>query len=257
MAEELCTTAAHPSLIFASSINQWSVAQKYLLASPCLQSGHYPVLLRWHSRSAAETINAVLDSKPAACWLVFLHQDVFLPAGWADRFCAAVTDAEAQLGRLEVVGAYGIRGAGPQAQRAGRVLDRGKLLDEPAPLPCLIDSLDELLFAVRTDTRLRLDTALGFDFYATDLVLQAQAAGLQCAVVDAYCEHWSATASQGTAPDSLIQRIARSAQVFEHKWLARLPVTTPCFHIDRPGDTLAFLEVIRHLPSIDHAEART
>jgi hypothetical protein len=242
MAEELCTTAAQPSLIFVSSISQWHVAQKYLLASPCLKSGYYPVVLRWHSRSAAETINAVLDSKPTASWLVFLHQDVFLPEGWAERFCAALTDAEAQLGPLEVVGAYGIRGAGPQAQRAGRVLDRGKLLDEPAPLPCLVDSLDELLFAVRTDTQLRLDTALGFDFYATDLVLQAQMAGLQCAVVDAYCEHWSDTPVAPSISQALAHRVSASGGAFEAKWIQRLPITTPCFTIEQPGDiaTAAF-----------------
>lgn len=236
-------------LLLVSCVSNWEVARTRLLASPCLHHGGLPLVMRCNAASAAEALNSVLDSQPPQRWAVWLHQDVHLPAGWETQFLAAITAAEAQLGPLAVVGAYGLRGAGVQAQRAGHVLDRGQVLREPTPLPCLIDSLDELLFAVRTDAGLRLDPALRFDFYATDLVLQAQAAGLQCAVVDAYCEHWSSTPSQGEVPDSLVERIAASAQVFEHKWAAQLPITTPCFDIHQPGDTLTFLEAIRRLPS--------
>jgi hypothetical protein len=235
--------------IFVSCISQPAVAQRYLQASPCLQAGGHRLVMHANAPSAADAINPVLDSGPKARWLVWLHQDVFLPQGWDSQFAQSISQALQQWPRLAVVGVYGLRGAGAQAQRAGHVLDRGQLLQEPAPLPCLVDSLDELLFAVRTDCELRLDPALGFDFYATDLVLQAQAAGLQCAVVDAYCEHWSGTPSQGEVPDSLVQRIAASAQVFERKWAAQLPITTPCFDIAQPGDTLAFLEAVRRLPS--------
>lgn len=235
-------------LLFVSCVSNWQVAQNCLWASPCLQPGGHPLVMRWNAHSAAEALNSVLDSQPPQRWAVWLHQDVRLPAGWSEQFMSAIAAAEAQLGPLAVVGAYGLHGAGAQAQRAGHVLDRGQLLHEPAPLPCLVDSLDELLFAVRTDCGLRLDPALGFDFYATDLVLQAQAIGLQCAVVDAYCEHWSGTPSQGDVPDSLVQRISASAQAFEQKWVARLPITTPCFDIAQPGDTLAFLEAARRLP---------
>lgn len=236
-------------LIFVSCISQPAVAQRCLQASPCLQAGGHRLVMYANAPSAADAVNPVLDGHPRARWLVWLHQDVFLPQGWDSQFTQAISQALQQWPQLAVVGVYGLRGAGAQAHRAGHVLDRGKLLQETAPLPYLVDSLDELLFAVRTDCELRLDPALGFDFYATDLVLQAQAAGLQSAVVDAYCEHWSSTPSQVEMPDSLVQRIAASAEVFEHKWAAHLPITTPCFNITQPGDTLAFLEAVRHLPS--------
>jgi hypothetical protein len=115
------------------------------------------------------------------------------------------------------------------------------LLHENATLPQAVDSLDELLFAVRTDSGLRLDPALGFDFYATDLVLQAQAAGWTAAAVDAYCEHWSDT-PVAVLPRRLWRRIGASAAVFERKWEQRLPLCTPCFDIARVGATQAFLE---------------
>lgn len=243
------TSLQKTQLLFVCGVSQLAIAQQYLLASPCLQRNGLPVVMRWNASSAAEVFNSVLDSRPTQLWVVWVHQDVHLPEGWDTHFCQAITKAEAQLGALAVVGVYGVSGYGDSAQHVGHVLDRGTELYGNAPLPCLIDSLDELLFAVRTDCGLRLDPALGFDFYATDLVLQAQAAGLQCAVVDAYCEHWSSTPSQGEVPDSLVQRIAASAQVFEHKWATHLPITTPCFDIAQPGDTLAFLEAVRRLPS--------
>lgn len=133
-------------------------------------------------------------------WVVWLHQDVVLPEGWDTLFSQAIAQAEQRLGRLSIVGAYGVIGAGVQARHAGHVLDRGHVLRGPAELPSLVDSLDELLVAVRSDSGLRMDPALGWDFYATDLVLQAQAAGQQAAAVDAFCEHWSDTPSQPLYP---------------------------------------------------------
>ncbi|MBK7509911.1 MAG: hypothetical protein IPI16_18065 [Comamonadaceae bacterium] len=159
--------------------------------------------------------NATTDSRPRADWLVWAHQDVFLPEGWDRRFAAALRDARFRFPNLAVAGAYGISGAGRSAVRAGHVLDRGQLLKEPAALPCPVNSLDELLLAVRVDSPLRMDPALGFDFYATDLVLQAQEAGLASAVVDAYCEHWSDTPSSGPMPRELFERVKANGHAFE------------------------------------------
>jgi hypothetical protein len=101
-----------------------------------------------------------------------------------------------------------------------------------------------LLFAVRVDSKLRLDPALGFDFYATDLVLQAQQQGWQCAVLDVCCEHWSDTPASGAVPTAVVQRIKQSARVFERKWEAKLPISTPCFEINKAGDVAAFIDAI-------------
>ena len=85
---------------------------------------------------------------------------------------------------------------------------------------------------------------MGFDFYATDLVLQAQQAGLCAAALDAYCEHWSDTPASGAMPAQLINRVKSNGQAFEAKWAHRLPVQTPCFAIHRPGDVSAFVDRI-------------
>jgi hypothetical protein len=237
-----------PWLSFVACASDPAVLEKRLLASPCLQRSGHMLAAYFNAPSAAHGFNAAMASlvrtSSGAAWLVWVHQDVFLPEGWDERFTQALAEAQRRFPKLAVAGVYGIAGAGAEARRAGHVLDRGTLLREPAPLPCLVDSLDELLFAVRVDTGLQLDPALGFDFYATDLVLQAQARGWQCAVVDAYCEHWSGTPASGAVPQPVVERIQASARVFERKWAERLPITTPCFHIARLGDVAAFIDSI-------------
>jgi uncharacterized protein YijF (DUF1287 family) len=86
-----------------------------------------------------------------------------------------------------------------------------------------------------------MDAAMGFDFYGTDLVLQAQQKGLQAAVLDAFCEHWSDTPSAWPLPQNLVQRISNNAHAFEKKWQQALPLSTSCFDIGQLGDVAKFL----------------
>jgi hypothetical protein len=86
-----------------------------------------------------------------------------------------------------------------------------------------------------------MDAAMGFDFYGTDLVLQAQQKGLQAAVVDAFCEHWSDTPGDWPLPQTLVQRISNNAHAFESKWQQSLPLSTSCFDIGQLGDVAKFL----------------
>lgn len=230
------------SIRLVCCVNQPQVFARRLMASPCIAQGRVPITALYQCSDAAQAFNSALAACDDAQWLVWVHQDVFLPAHWDAVFVAAVAQAAQQFPGLAIAGVYGLKGSGAGAQRAGHVLDRGRLLQEKTPLPCLADSLDELLFAVHAQSGLRMDAALGFDFYATDLVLQAQARGLASAVVDAYCEHWSDTPLDGTPAPAASARMACSAQVFERKWADRLPITTPCFHIEKPGDVATFLQ---------------
>jgi hypothetical protein len=237
------TADAPIRLSFVVCASDMAVLGQRLLTSPCFVVGRQRLAVHFNASSAADGFNAAMvavqTSGSEGAWLVWVHQDVFLPDGWDTQFSQAIIEAVQRFPNLAVAGVYGIADAGMAAKRIGHVLDRGTLLRESALLPCLVDSLDELLFAVRVGSDLRLDASLGFDFYATDLVLQAQAKGLQCAVVDAFCEHWSDTPTDGSIPAAMIRRIQHSGDTFERKWCHRLPVTTPCFELNRPGDTAA------------------
>lgn len=239
-------------LHFVTCVSQMDVLNRYLLNSPCLQRGGHPLTVRFNASSAAEAFNAVMSAELAvdgATWLVWVHQDVLLPLGWDTQFLSALESAQCQFPQMAVAGVYGVAGSGASLHRAGHVLDRGHLLKESTPLPCLVDSLDELLFAVRADSGLRLDPALGFDFYATDVILQAQERGLQGVAVDAYCEHWSDTPTDGAdriLSEGLLQRIGASGAQFEKKWQHRFPIATSCFEIHQVGDVGRFIEHLRH-----------
>jgi hypothetical protein len=69
------------------------------------------------------------------------------------------------------------------------VLDRQMLYDLPAPLPAVVDGLDEIVLAVRRDTPLRFDPRLSFHLYGADLCLEARRLGLPVAVLDVPCLH--------------------------------------------------------------------
>ena len=243
-------------LSFVTCASNLEVLGERLLASPCLHRAGNPLAAYFNAPSAAYGFNVAMAAariEPSnlpsqSSWLVWVHQDVFLPQDWDAVFTQALTVALQRFPKLAVAGVYGVIGAGTDARRAGHVLDRGALLREPEPLPCMVDSLDELLFAVRVDSGLKLDAALGFDFYATDLVLQAQEQGWQCAVVDAYCEHWSSTPSSGNLPDAVVKRVLANGTVFEQKWHHRLPVNTPCFEIGQPGDVARSMKQILATP---------
>lgn len=231
-------------LLFVAGVNDVATFTQRLWSSPCLRSGRWPLVAHFHAGSAAEAFNAVADSashRAQADWLVWVHQDVVLPQGWDDTFRAALAASRRRWPQVAVAGLYGVQGAGAQAHRLGHLLDRGRTLREPAALPALADSLDELLVAVRMDAGLRFEPALGYDFYGTDIVLQAQARGLQAVVVDAYCEHWSGTPQFPPFPARLVARVGASASAFERKWQDALPVSTPCFDIARVGDVERFL----------------
>lgn len=229
------------NLAFVTCVSDFDVLRRCLLQSPCITEGRWSLQAFFNADSAADAFNRALAAAPDGTWLVWVHQDVFLPKGWDVKFLQGLAQGRRQFQQAAVAGIYGISGRGVSAQRAGHVLDRGTLLQEPCHLPCLADSLDELLFAVQKGHGLQLDPRLGFDFYATDIVLQAQTKGLQSIVVDAYCEHWSSTPTGFGIPAAMAKRIEISGAAFENKWTDHLPVQTSWLTVERPGDVERFL----------------
>ena len=119
-------------------------------------------------------------------------------------------------------------GQPPAARRIGRVVDRGRWLQDGPELPAPAVSLDELLLIVRRDAPLRAEPALGFHLYGADLCLQARERGLAVVVLGALCHHNSRSLG-------LPEAFFASAEVFARKWAHRLPVATPCVLFDREG----------------------
>jgi len=234
---------AEPRLGLICAASHTPTLQRCLLQSPCLDQPQCPFIIRYGAGNAAAAFHAVYLEPAPVDWWVWVHQDVLLPGpDWLATLRRHLQQALVLWPQLAVAGAYGISREG---HRAGRILDRGHIRHEACPLPVLAQSLDEMLLLVRASSALRMDAALGFDFYGTDLVLQAEQKAWQAAVLDIECEHWSATPLQPPYADALIDRIACSASAFERKWQHRLPVITPCIHFERVGAAQQLAQQLR------------
>jgi hypothetical protein len=215
-------------LTFVACVSDETSLQSNLLASPCLAPpSPHEIFLARHARSAAAGLNTGLARSKNPV-VVCVHQDVCLPAGWPERFWQQYDQAHQQYGEIGVVGVYGVVYRAGRVLRAGHVMDRGRLLREPAALPALVDTLDELLLAVNRDRGLTFDPGLGFHFYGADICLAARKKGLAAVAIDSFCHHNSPHV--GLPPE-----FQTSAQRFAEKWLRRLPVATSCVVIDQQG----------------------
>ncbi len=226
--------AAAGRLSFVVCLSDEATLTANLLASPCLgpDSPHEVIAVR-NAPSAAAGLSLGL-ARARHELVVGLHQDVVLPSGWDRRVVEQYRRAERRFGPIGVAGIYGVGtvraapGRPRAAERIGRVVDRGRLLEERPALPAPAATLDELLLIVRRDTPLRFDPALGFHLYGADLCLQARERGLAVVVLDALCHHNSRSLA-------LPEAFLASAEVFARKWAHRLPVATPCAAFDRAG----------------------
>jgi SAM-dependent methyltransferase len=209
-------------------VSDEAILQANLLASPCLGPGSpHEVLTLPGCPSAAEGLRQG-RARARHALLVWAHQDVYLPRGWPARFQEQYRRAEAALGPVGVAGVYGVSCPGGRPTRAGFVVDRDRLLREPPGLPARVDTLDELLLAVRRAGPLGFDPRLGWHFYGADVCLAARELGLAAVAVDALCYHNSPHAG-------LPEAFVASAEVFAAKWARHLPVATSCALIDKQG----------------------
>jgi hypothetical protein len=237
---------------FAVCLSDDATLKANLTASPCLglNSPHEVIAIRNAPSAAAGLSLALAHARHEL--VVCVHQDVFLPSGWDQRVVDQYRLAEQRFGPIGVAGVYGVgpvREAPGQplaAERIGRVVDRGRWLQEGPALPAPAATLDELLLIVRQDTPLRFDPALGFHLYGGDLCLQARERGLAVVVLDALCRHNSRSLA---LPESFFA----SAAVFVRKWVHRLPIATPCAVFDSDGCVCLLGNTALDGPPLAHA----
>jgi hypothetical protein len=221
---------------FVTCVSNREVFSANLLASPCLgPKSVHEVITFSDCVCAADGLNAGFHSAKHE-WLVFVHQDVFLPVGWDQCLAHQLGETEQWFGPIGVAGVYGVgeviapvdQSQPLAAARIGRVIDRGRELRDGPELPVRVATLDELLLVPRRDSDLRFDPALGFHLYGADICLQARDQRLAVVALGALCHHNSRSVG-------LPEPFFASAEVFARKWGHRLPIATPCVIIDRGG----------------------
>lgn len=140
--------------------------------SPGLREVGARVVSCRHAHDAAEALQKALPSCEAD-WVLMCHQDVYFPSGFGQRLnalLASVPVAERQRTLIGFVG-IGVNATTRSYEAAGFVIDRLHAADHPASDKAV--SIDELAIVVSRDSIHRIDPALGWHLWGTDLCLTA------------------------------------------------------------------------------------
>lgn len=143
-----------------------------IMKSPGLQEISTQIIDIEGAPSAAAAFEAG-KARASGEWLLFCHQDVYFPrgSGWAlSEYLRALPVGQAND---ELIGFAGL-GVDPQSNvtmPSGLVIDRMRRFDHPASERAI--SLDEFAVVMSRESRHKLDPALGWHLWATDLCLSA------------------------------------------------------------------------------------
>ena len=96
------------TLSFVACVSSQGTLHANLLTSPCLHADlPHEVILVKNCPRAADGLNLGI-ARAKHDWVVCLHQDVWLPAGWDRRLCEQLESAARQFGPIGVAGVYGV-----------------------------------------------------------------------------------------------------------------------------------------------------
>jgi hypothetical protein len=214
--------STHPRFAIIAAVNDDAVFSSNLGRSPDLPDYKvYP--MRGHA-SASAAYNAAIDSTDEGI-MVFLHQDIYLPAGWIETVAARIEAIEATDPNWGVLGVLGVDLAG---RVVGETYSSGlrKVVGQRLEQPVEVQSLDEIVLIVRRASGIRFDSELpGFHLYGTDICQIAWEAGKGCYAIDAFCIHNSCGIYM--LPGAFWKAYKHLAR----KWALRCPLRTPCVSI--------------------------
>ncbi|MGO9306423.1 MAG: glycosyltransferase [Candidatus Korobacteraceae bacterium] len=214
---------------FVVAVSNRSVLESNFLLSPCLPSTGDFIFQEGASSAAVAYNDGLRHAKNDL--VIFLHQDVYLPAGWLQNLSSALdqlTDIDPSWG---VLGCWGVD---PDGKGTGHLYSNGLgIIGQRFSRPARVRTLDEIVLILRRSAGLSFDSALpGFHLYGTDICLQAASAGRNCYVIPGFCVH---NTMGGLV---LPKEFYTSYWYVRNKWKKLLPITTPCIRISRWNGSL-------------------
>lgn len=225
-----------------AAVNDSDVFERNLMRSPAIHRGALRVFPQAHFSSAGVAYNTGL-AESTSRYVAFVHQDVYLPAGWERRLRSAISLLNKRSTRWGVLGVWGIR---DDYRLIGRVWCSGGGLEHvglvPQPTPAV--SVDEIVIVVDRDAGLYFDTDLpGFHLYGTDIILEARQRALGAFVVDAPVVH-----NSRPNPQVFDSAFFSAYRYMQRKWATQLPLATCTVPITRSAWPLymAWLRRERH-----------
>lgn len=204
-------------IAIAAAVNDQAILADCLARSPDIAGGVLSLKTYEGFTTAGIAYNQALD-ECAAPWLLFAHQDVYLPTGFGARITHALEALTQTAPDWAVVGVVGGTESGAVI---GQVWCSGnaRLIAGETTLPARAATLDELIIIIRRDSGLRFDVNLpSFHLYAADIILTAQAAARSTWVVDAPVVHHSRPVV------NLGGGYAQAWNYMRRKWRAQLPI---------------------------------
>jgi hypothetical protein len=207
--------------------NSEEVLKSSLLASPDL-ARDVEISVQRGARSAAEAYNRGIDNTRGDIML-FVHQDVYLPAGWMRKLEQGLEWVRQNDANWGVVGLSGMQRDG---KGQGHIYSTGlgRVLGMEFEGGRRVETLDEVMLILRRAAGLRFDERLqGFHLYGTDICLQAAERGMKSYAISALCVHNS------NGIGMLPWAYWRSYLFMHRKWRRQLPVNTPYMPLTRWG----------------------
>ncbi len=205
-----------PKLAIAAAVNDHATLAQCLARSPDIVAGALTLKTYEGFATAGTAYNKALDESDAE-YLLFAHQDVYLPDGFARRMIAALDQLSAIAPDWAVAGVIGA----DQGEVVGKVWCSGnnRVIGDGQNLPTRANTLDELIIIIRRSSGLRFDEALpSFHLYAADVILTASAAGQTTWVVDVPVVHHSRPVV------NLGGGYKEAWHYMRRKWRANLPI---------------------------------
>jgi hypothetical protein len=209
----------HHTLQIYSVVNDAAKLARDLRSSPDIGTYDIPLTVLCNSASASAAYAMVMRDAYAE-FLIFVHQDVYLPRGWFAKL-------EREIDRLSEIdpgwAVAGLSGVTADGSRCAHVWDSGlgRVCFGPFANPVAVASLDELLLIIRRGAMVSFDPELPrFHLYGTDIVLTAYAQGKSAYVVDVPAIH-------NSEPGRRLGRDYVEAYEFMvNKWRGQLPWPT-------------------------------
>lgn len=139
--------------------------------SPGLLELNARIVQVWDAASPADAVAQALPHCDGAEWILLCHQDVYFAKGFAAQLAAALGEIAPAQRRHALLGfaGLGIDERTGATLPAGFVIDRLHCFDHAASLRAV--SIDELAVVFAAESVHRIDPALGWHLWATDLCL--------------------------------------------------------------------------------------
>ena len=165
---------AHKSPIFPAKksrfsvivpVNNGTIFDVNLKRSPGLAEVDAEIIPVYGSKSAADALAEGM-LKATNKWILFCHQDLYIPRG-SGHALSALFDMPDEDARKTLIGFAGMN----NQQQHGLVIDRVNRFDHPR---CdSATSLDEIAVAFTTDSVHKIDPDFGWHMWATDMCLRS------------------------------------------------------------------------------------